>query len=96
LYKRQFGTHRRSVVWGWAGTRSLASISRWAQYALRRQIERAPNRWIASLPGRAMRRFDVYRGLIAPSARTRKDQATRPKPIMHETSAARDQASDLA
>lgn len=68
MYKRQFGSHRRGVVWGWAGTPSMASWSRSAQYALRAQIERVPNKWIANLPGRAMRRMDVYRGLVAPRA----------------------------
>jgi CelD/BcsL family acetyltransferase involved in cellulose biosynthesis len=68
MYKRQFGTHRRGVVWGWAGTPSLASWSRSAQYALRTQVERIPNKWIANLPGRVMRRMDVYRGLVAPRA----------------------------
>lgn len=68
MYKRQFGTHRRGVVWGWDGPPSLASWSRSSQYALRAQIERLPNKWVAALPGRAMRRMDVYRGLSAPRA----------------------------
>lgn len=68
MYKRQFGTHRRGVVWGWAGPPSLASWSRSSQYALRAHIERIPHKWIAALPGRAMRRMDVYRGLSAPRA----------------------------
>jgi CelD/BcsL family acetyltransferase involved in cellulose biosynthesis len=68
MYKRQLSTGQRALVWGWAGKPSVAHATRSAQYAMRRQIERIPNVWIASLPGRAMRRFDVYRSLLAPSA----------------------------
>ncbi|MES1200004.1 MAG: GNAT family N-acetyltransferase [Pseudomonadota bacterium] len=70
LYKRQFGTRQYDTVAGWAGPPSLASVTRAAQYAMRRQIEKIPNAWVASLPGRAMRRFDVYRGLSAPRMKT--------------------------
>lgn len=66
LYKRQLSTGQRELVWGWAGKPSLAHAARAAQYAVRHQIERVPNLWIASLPGRAMRRLDVYRSLLAP------------------------------
>ncbi len=69
LYKRQFGTHQRTTMAGWVGRPSLASLVKASQHAVRGQIERIPNPWIASLPGRIMRRLDVYRGLAAPPAR---------------------------
>ena len=71
LYKRQFGTHQ-----GWAGTPSFASFARASQYAIRGQMEKIPNPWIASLPGRAMRRLDVYRGLSTAGAPRRSARLT--------------------
>lgn len=80
LYKRQFGSYQRSTIAGWVGTSSLASVSRAAQYAVRHQIEKIPHRWIAALPGRAMRRLDVYRGLNAPAPqRTRAPERVSPQ-----------------
>jgi len=66
LYKRQLGTHHRTTMSGWVGCPSFSSVFRAAQYAVREQIEKTPNAWVASLPGRLMRRLDVYRGLAAP------------------------------
>jgi hypothetical protein len=41
-----------------------------SQHAFRSQVERIPNPWIAALPGRIMRRLDVYRGLATPPVRS--------------------------
>lgn len=68
LFKRQLGTHQKSLTWGYISQPSWSGRLRSTQYFLRSQIERAPIPWIASLPGRAMRRLDLHLALKAPRA----------------------------
>lgn len=70
LFKRQFATGQRTMLSGSLGGASYASGLRSLQYAVRDRVARAPSKWVAALPGRAMRRLDVYRALHAPRART--------------------------
>jgi hypothetical protein len=69
LFKRQLSTHSRRLHWGYLGRPSFSAAVRGAQYKLREEIERAPVPWIAGLPGRAMRRFDLHSALNAPHAK---------------------------
>jgi CelD/BcsL family acetyltransferase involved in cellulose biosynthesis len=64
-YKRQLSTGQRVLAWGSVSGLSLAGAVRSAEYGLRARIERLPNERIASLPGKAMRKLDLMRGLAA-------------------------------
>jgi len=66
-YKRQLATGQRELTWGSAGGLSLSGVARRAAYAARVQLERAPQKLVAELPGKAMRRIDLMRGLAAPA-----------------------------
>lgn len=66
-YKRQLSTHQRDLAWGSAaGVFSASGLVRRAAYAARAGLERAPQPRLAALPGKAMRRIDLLRGLAAP------------------------------
>jgi CelD/BcsL family acetyltransferase involved in cellulose biosynthesis len=64
-YKRQLSTGQRMLAWGSVAGRSLSGAVRSAEYGLREQIERMPNPRLAALPGKAMRKLDLMRGLAA-------------------------------
>lgn len=64
-YKRQLATTQRALGWGFAARRSVAGAVRGAAYRVRDVLERAPHARLAALPGKAMRRLDVLRGLGA-------------------------------
>lgn len=66
-YKRQLSNDQRRLVWGSAAGASASGLVRRAAYAARARIERGSK--FAELPGKAMRRIDVMRGLAAPGAR---------------------------
>lgn len=67
-YKRQLTTTTRDLAWGFAARPSLAGAVRGVQYGVRGLVEAAPlGRW-SDLPGKAMRRLDVWRGIGAPLA----------------------------
>lgn len=62
-YKRQLATGQRMLAWGAASRISWSAAMRQAQFALRAGIERVPHKQLAALPGKAMRRIDLMRGL---------------------------------
>ncbi len=66
-YKRQLATGQRELTWGAASGLSVSGLARRAAYAARVQLERAPQKLVAELPGKAMRRIDLMRGLAAPA-----------------------------
>lgn len=63
LYKRQLTTARRPVGWGSLSRPSASAAVQSLAYTARKLIEAAPNPTLAALPGKAMRRIDVVRGL---------------------------------
>lgn len=67
-YKRQLSTGQRQLEWGCVAGLSLSGAVRRAEYALRASVERLPDPRVAALPGKAMRRVDLMRGLGAPLA----------------------------
>ena len=64
-YKRQLATGQRMLAWGAASRLSWSGAVRKAQFAVRAGIEKLPQKRIAALPGKAMRRFDLMRALPA-------------------------------
>jgi len=62
-YKRQLATSQRMLAWGTVSGASWSGAVRRAEYAVRNAIERLPNPRLAALPGKAMRRLDLMRGL---------------------------------
>lgn len=64
-YKRQLSTSQRMLEWGVAAGPSMSGAFRRATFALRAGIERMPDRRVAALPGKAMRRLDLERALAA-------------------------------
>ncbi len=62
-YKRQVSTHQRELEWGAVSGASWSGAVRRAQFALRAGVERLPNKRIAALPGKAMRKLDLIRAL---------------------------------
>lgn len=64
-YKRQLSTGQRMLAWGAVSGVSLSGALRAAEYGLRARIERLPDARIAALPGKAMRKLDLMRGLAA-------------------------------
>lgn len=63
--KRQLSTGQRMLAWGVVSGISLSGAVRSAEYGLRARIERLPNEKLAALPGKAMRKLDLMRGLAA-------------------------------
>ena len=66
-YKRQLSTSQRMLAWGQASRISFSGAVRQAAFALRAGIEKLPHDRLAALPGKAMRRLDLMRGLAAAS-----------------------------
>lgn len=64
-YKRQLSTTQRSLEWGVVSAGSVSGVLRQSEHALRSQFERLPNKKLAALPGKAMRRLDLMRALAA-------------------------------
>ncbi|HLK24858.1 MAG TPA: GNAT family N-acetyltransferase [Caulobacteraceae bacterium] len=62
-FKHRFANARRSVSHGFVGRPSAASFMREAQYGVRAAAEKLPWPAVQSLPGKAMRRLDLLRGL---------------------------------
>ncbi len=62
-FKRELANHEVSVAHGFVGTRSPAAVMRQAAYGLRQVAERLPLGPVSELPGKAMRRLDLLRGL---------------------------------
>ena len=62
-YKRQLSTGQRMLAWGSVSGGSWSGAVRHAEYAVRHAVERLPHPKLAALPGKAMRRLDLMRGL---------------------------------
>ncbi len=62
-FKQQLANARRCVSDGFVGRPSAASLVREAQYGVRAAAERLPWPQVQSLPRKAMRRMDLWRGL---------------------------------
>ena len=62
-FKLQLSNAQRPVGHGFVGRPSTASLIRSAQYGVRAAAEALPWPAVSSLPGKAMRRMDLWRGL---------------------------------
>jgi CelD/BcsL family acetyltransferase involved in cellulose biosynthesis len=62
-FKRELSNLQRPLMHGFVGVPSPASFLRGAAYGLRRAAEALPLGAVSALPGKAMRRIDVIRGL---------------------------------
>ena len=62
-FKQQLANARRTVSHGFVGRPSAASFVREAAYGVRRAAEALPLGAVSALPGKAMRRIDLIRGL---------------------------------
>lgn len=62
-FKREFSNHQIAVSHGFVGGPSAASLVRQAAYGLRHAAEALPLGPVSELPGKAMRRLDLIRGL---------------------------------
>jgi len=62
-FKRELSNARQTVVFGFLGSPSMPSLFRHAAYGVRSMAEALPLGRISDLPGKAMRRMDLLRGL---------------------------------
>ena len=62
-FKRELSNVRVGVAHGFVGAPSAASLMRETAYAVRRAAEALPLGRVSELPGKAMRRLDLMRGL---------------------------------
>lgn len=62
-FKSSLASFGRPLNVGFVGGSALSSLVRSSEYQLRQWIEAMPLGKLSQLPGKAMRRFDVYRGL---------------------------------
>ncbi len=62
-FKRELGNVRQGVTHGFVGTPSPATLLRQAAYGVRQAAEALPLGRVSALPGKAMRRLDLLRGL---------------------------------
>ena len=62
-FKRELANAREEVMHGFAGVPSAATFVRGAAYRMRRMAESLPLGPVSALPGKAMRRLDLLRGL---------------------------------
>jgi len=62
-FKQQLANRHRMVAHGFVGRPSPLSLLRQAQYGVRNAAESLPLGRISALPGKAMRRMDLWRGL---------------------------------
>jgi CelD/BcsL family acetyltransferase involved in cellulose biosynthesis len=62
-YKRLLSLATRPLAWGYAAPLTFAGMVRGMEYGVRRWVEGLPIGSFAELPGKAMRRMDVNRGL---------------------------------
>ena len=62
-FKTSLATGARTVGHGFVGRASPAAAGRWAQYRVRRVAEALPLGRFSHMPGKAMRRVDIWRGL---------------------------------
>ena len=62
-FKRELSNLQRPLMHGFVGVPSAASLVREAAYGVRRAAEALPLGPVSALPGKAMRRIDLIRGL---------------------------------
>jgi len=62
-FKRELANHQQTVVFGFYGALSPATVMRQAAYGVRQMAEALPLGRVSELPGKAMRRIDLLRGL---------------------------------
>lgn len=62
-FKRELANRQVEVAHGFVGSPSAAALMRQAAYGLRRVAETLPLGSVSELPGKAMRRLDLLRGL---------------------------------
>lgn len=62
-FKRDLANETLGVTHGFVGLPSAAALARRAAYGVRRAAEALPLGRVSELPGKAMRRMDVWRGL---------------------------------
>ncbi len=62
-FKRELANHQQGLSHGFVGVPSPAALVRGAEYGLRQAAEALPLGRVSALPGKAMRRLDVLRGL---------------------------------
>ena len=62
-FKRSLASDTRQLGYGLVGRPSPSTAGRWAQFRVRRAAEALPLGRFSHLPGKAMRRVDLWRGL---------------------------------
>ena len=62
-FKRELSNRQQGVMFGFLGAPSVSTLARTAVYGLRELAEALPLGPVSTLPGKAMRRIDVLRGL---------------------------------
>ena len=62
-FKRELSNRQQIVMFGFLGAPSVSTLARTAAYGLRDVAESLPLGPVSALPGKAMRRIDVLRGL---------------------------------
>jgi CelD/BcsL family acetyltransferase involved in cellulose biosynthesis len=62
-FKRELANRQQEVMFGFLGAPSVSTLARTAAYGLREVAESLPLGPVSALPGKAMRRIDVLRGL---------------------------------
>jgi CelD/BcsL family acetyltransferase involved in cellulose biosynthesis len=62
-FKRELANRQQGVMFGFLGAPSVSTLARTAVYGLREVAEALPLGPVSALPGKAMRRIDVLRGL---------------------------------
>jgi CelD/BcsL family acetyltransferase involved in cellulose biosynthesis len=62
-FKRELSNHQQAVTFGFLGAPSVSTLARKAVYRVRHIAESLPLGSVSDLPGKAMRRIDVLRGL---------------------------------
>ena len=62
-FKRELSNRQQGVTFGFLGAPSVSTLARQAVYSLREVAESLPLGPVSALPGKAMRRIDVLRGL---------------------------------
>ena len=62
-FKRELANAHRGIAHGFVGVPSPAALMRGAAYSVRAAAEALPLGAMSELPGKAMRRLDIVRGL---------------------------------
>ena len=62
-FKRELSNAQQKVVFGFIGSPSMPTLVRHAAYGVRQMVEALPLGRISEIPGKAMRRVDLLRGL---------------------------------